>query len=296
MAVKFEELGTEKGYSFNLVDLGVGTEMKSMEQKLIAQLQTTGQKIQASFGRKIAKIYIGKTYVLIKKKTTGEKIPFKYLEPDTWKMKGIGSRWDDHKSKGRDGLVVLAAITSETVPVRLEKSHEQFALLMEQKLTHLSCSDPRIENDTFTTGRLSSKDRQAKVASCVYMAFTYATEQEETLPADTEQVQNCPLPDQSSPSFYPTDIALPSCPGCQKLEAQFEKLFSIVAGLQDEVSLLKERLPVDVKVEHPAEEHTPPASLSASKSTSTNSSVPNQKSQPTVTVKKEKSAKGRGRK
>ena len=122
------------------------------------------------------------------------------------------------------------------------------------------------------------------------MAFTYATEQEETLP---EQVQDCPLPDQSSPRFCSTDEALPPCPHCQKLEAQVEKLVSIITKLQDELSLLKKRLPVNVKVEHPAEEHTPPASLSASKSTRTNSSVPNQKS---LTVKKEKSAKGSGRK
>ena len=33
------------------------------------------------------------------------------------------------------------------------------------------------------------------------MAFTYATEQEETLPAaDTEQVQGRPVPNQSSPA------------------------------------------------------------------------------------------------
>ena len=133
MEVKFKEAGTVKGYSFNTVDLGEGTEMEDMEQMLKTQLKRTVKKLQDSSDRTIAKIYIGKTYILSKTKL---RIPFNYLEPNTWKMTGIGSRWADHKHQGRDGLVVLAAITSETVPVGLEMSHEQFALLLEQKLIH----------------------------------------------------------------------------------------------------------------------------------------------------------------
>ena len=147
------------------------TELESMGKKLIEQLEKTARELKKGSGKIIDKIYIGKTYILIKKKPSGEKILFNNLNPDTWKMTGIGSRWADHYKQGRHGLVVLGAITSETVPNTSNKPHEQIALMMEQKLLHHYVSDLRVENDTFTAGKLAKKDH---CASCVYMAFKYA--------------------------------------------------------------------------------------------------------------------------
>ena len=289
MAVEFEELGAVKGYSFNPVDLGEGTDEEAINQKLIPQLESTVERLQDMSGKIIAKIYIGKTYILIKKERRGKywvEMPFRNDEPKTWKKNGISGRWLKHKGKGRDGLVVLCAVTEETVPEaeRPTTSHEQFALAIEENLIkhYQRKKDKRIVNDDkYHAGKSYEQDM---IASCVYMAFTYATEQEETLPAAADTEQGCPVSDQSSPCS--TSKALPTCPHCQKLEARVEELFSIVARMQDEMSLLKKRLPIDIKVERPA---APPASRTSSRR-------PNQKSQPAVTVKQKESAKCRGRK
>ena len=83
------------------------------------------------------------------------------MDPYTWKKNGISSRWGCHKKKeyGRDGLVVLAAVTKDAVPqqCRGEVHQEQYALALEQMLLHhykLDIGDQRLHNDTFTSGGL----------------------------------------------------------------------------------------------------------------------------------------------
>ena len=68
MAVEFEELGTEKGYSFNPVNLGMRTKIEIMEQMLKTQLNKTVKDLQDISDRTIAKIYIGKTYIFKQEK------------------------------------------------------------------------------------------------------------------------------------------------------------------------------------------------------------------------------------
>ena len=102
---------------------------------------------------------------------------FNPLNHHTWKKNGISSRWGSHKHEdyGRDGLVVLGAITKQTVPERCrDRVHqEDFTLAMEQKLLHhylLSHPDSRVVNDTFTAGRPPERNHYAYA---VYMAFSY---------------------------------------------------------------------------------------------------------------------------
>ena len=258
----------------------------------VLKLYTTVEKLEEGTHREIAEIYIGKTYILPKQDET-----FDDLDPTTWKMDGIKSRFQNHLGQHRNGLVVLGVITDETVPTEKSgqnKSTEKFALTLEDGLLGICSSDTRIKKQIYYSPGKLSKDKQI---FCVYMTFRYKTDEElaqeqnpNLLAAETEQAQGHPEPDQSSPRFCSTDKALPPCPDCQKLEAQVEELFTIVARLQDEVSKLKKRFLIDVKVERPAVEHTPPASLSASKSTSTSSTLEDKKSRP-VTVKQEKSGK-----
>ena len=84
--------------------------------------------------------------------------------------------------------MVLGAITRETMPERCRgRVHqEDFALAMEQKLLHhylLSHPDPRVVNDSFSTGQLT-KDKCSAYA--VYMAFRYEDKDDETFSEDEE--------------------------------------------------------------------------------------------------------------
>ena len=154
-------------------------------------LANTVRELELQSDRTIANIYIGKTYILRRKKPGGGYLKFDPLNSNTWKKKGISSRWQDHKKHnyGRDGLVVLGAITRETMPERSSQvNQEHFALAMEQKLLHhylLSHPDPKVPvvNETFSTGATT---KQVSYAYAVYMAFRYEDETfSEEEPMDT---------------------------------------------------------------------------------------------------------------
>ena len=198
MRVEFSLLctATVRGYSFNLVDLGIGTPISTMEQMLIAQLESTVEELERRSDMIIGRIYIGKTYIPRRRTPGGGFVPFECLNSNTWRMKGISDRWREHHRRdyGRDGLVVLCAITRETVPEGSPMSQEDLALAMEQKLLHhylLSHLDLRVVNETFTAGHLAQHNYHAYA---VYMAFRYADDGN-TLPHEVE-AQNEP----SSPS------------------------------------------------------------------------------------------------
>ena len=181
--------GAVRNYSFNPADLSGQRETEDIKQKLIAQLEDTVRELELQSERTIAKIYIGKTYILLRKKPGGGYLKFDPLKHHTWKKNGISSRWQDHKKQdyGRDGLVVLGAITRETMPERCSQVHqEHFALAMEQQLLHhyrLSHYDPRVVNETFSTEATTTK---GCYAYAVYMAFRYEDETfSEEEPMDT---------------------------------------------------------------------------------------------------------------
>ena len=167
-----------RNYACNPADLTTETEVKGIKKKLIAQLDQTIEDLEEE--RKIAKIYIGKTFIRRRRIQGGGFKTFEPLDHHTWRKNGISSRWQVHKHEyyGRDGLVVLGAITRETMPERCrgQVHQEDFALAMEQKLLHhyiLSHPDPRVVNESFSTGQ-ATKDKC--YAYAVYMAFRYEGE------------------------------------------------------------------------------------------------------------------------
>ena len=168
--VDFKELCDGKvGYSFNPANIKSLT-VELIESKLVETMDETMKLLQDGTKKTIKIYYFGKTHI----SKTEDSAQLSIVDPNTWKMGGIGSRWRWHKDKVycKDGLVVLGVFTRETLPESV-KDHEQFALSMEQTLTKYylyHCSDSRVHNKTFTAGRLSG----AKYcAYCVYMTFTY---------------------------------------------------------------------------------------------------------------------------
>ena len=210
--IDFEQLcrgAVRENYSANPANLAGQTEVEAIKQKLIAQLESTVRELELHSDRTIAKIYIGKTFIQRRKKGGGR--GYQNLNPlkhHTWKKNGISSRWHVHKHEdyGRDGLVVLGAITKQTMPERCrDRVHqEDFALAMEQKLLHhylLSHPDPRVVNESFTAGQ-ATKDKC--YAYAVYMAFRY---EGESSPSTMCQYSE-PGPSHTSPS--PTNSPLPT--------------------------------------------------------------------------------------
>ena len=229
----FDDLcrGFVKNYSFNPADIVGQIDVKAIKQKLIKQLQSTVNNLELEVeaikeklvkqlestisdlelqsDRTIAKIYIGKTYIHRRKRPGGGYLTFDPLNSYTWRKKGISSRWQDHKKEdyGRDGLVVLGAITRETMPERCRESgqidQEDFALAMEQKLLHhylLSHPDPRVVNDSFSTGR-ATEDRC--YAYAVYMAFRYEDKYDETF-SEEEETNTLPFSPREASEYNPS--------------------------------------------------------------------------------------------
>ena len=154
-----------RGYSFNLVDLGKCISRSRMEQMLIAQLDSTVKELNRLSKQRIAKIYIGKTYIPRKKAVGKRYMSLNCLDPNTWRMTGIRNRWRDHhrQNYGCDGLVVLCAITKETVSNRSQMSQEDLAQAMERRLLdHYLFDHPEtgVVNEIFTTGNLSEHNPQ----------------------------------------------------------------------------------------------------------------------------------------
>ena len=162
------------GYACNPADLTSETEVKGIKRKLVRQLESTVRELELHSDRTIAKIYIGKTYIQRRRLRVGYQT-FDPLNHHTWTNNGI-MQVHRHEEYGRDGLVVLGAITRETVPERCrDRVHqEDFALAMEQKLLHhylLSHPDPRVVNESFSTGQAPG---HRHYAYAIYMAFRYA--------------------------------------------------------------------------------------------------------------------------
>ena len=183
--VDFEQLcqGGIRNYSFNLADIRSEEEVKNIERKLVSQLESTIRELEFHSDRRIGKLYIGKTFIQRRRKPGGGFTTFNPLNHHTWRKNGISSRWGIHKHEdyGRDGLVVLGAITKQTVPERCrDRVHqEDFTLAMEQKLLHhylLSHPDSRVVNDTFTAGRPPERNHYAYA---IYMAFSYTNDDDD---------------------------------------------------------------------------------------------------------------------
>ena len=217
-----------RNYACNPADLTTETEVEGIKGMLMAQLEQTVQDLETQSDRTIAKMYIGKTYMQRKRRPGG----FRTFDPDdhkTWKKNGISSRWGDHKKKdyGRDGLVVLGAITRQTVintcGGQCRVHQEDFTLAMEQKLLHhylLSHRDPRVVNETFATGKTTRRS----IAYAVYMAFSY---KEETSPSTMYQYSE-PGPSHTPPPLSPTNSPSPRKKGKRSVQQTHPSMDSLV--------------------------------------------------------------------
>ena len=212
--IGFDQLctGDVRNCSFNLTDIVRETDINLIKQKLATQLEDTVNDLEIGSGRTIDKIYIGKTHIQRKKRSSGNRekyVRFSPCDSTTWRIGGISSCWDHHKQQdcdyGKDGLVVLGAITKQTVPGKLRDrvQQEDFALAMEEMLYHhfyFFDHDPRVVRDTF------SNCENSHHAYAIYMAFRYDDE----VPTSDESMELDEQPTKrSSPRKNPTPESSP---------------------------------------------------------------------------------------
>ena len=151
----------------------VDTAVKSLCKKLEDNIQELEMN-----DRVVKSFYIGKTYIKKRRKRGGGFQRFDPMDPTTWRKKGISSRWGKHKSQGRHGLIVLTAVTRNTIPTN---NQQEYALMLEQRVLHhyrIINEDPRLQNDTFSEG----KRGEMSYGYALYAAFV--TEQPVEQPDD----------------------------------------------------------------------------------------------------------------
>ena len=169
--------------------------LQKMEDKLVNKIEENFRAIEIGRDAKINKFYIGKTFVQ-KPKRSKTVIP---TDPKSWTKTGISSRWGDHKKEdyGKDGMVVIAVITKDQVPLHQNGDRvigqEHYTLALEQRLLHyykITRKDTRLDNETFTSG---GTDKKGSAAYALYVAFSLEPEANE----DNSCIQNETREDES---------------------------------------------------------------------------------------------------
>ena len=172
-----------------LIDLRNETDIDVVKQKLVKHCNETLTRLEQESLCTIKKFYIGKTFITRRKNRQGRGyVMFDPMNPNTWKKNGISSRWGTHRTEeyGKDGMIVLTAITKEALLHRHQGNkesllhQEQYTLALEQILQHhykLKKNDTRFANNTFTSG---GTDGSKSIAYAVYIAFSLSDHDEDT--------------------------------------------------------------------------------------------------------------------
>ena len=183
----FDELctGTKKDFACDFLENIDGKEATSIDkagEMLIKHVNKCLERIERCRRKKVQHMYFGKTSIQCRTFKKIIEVPFDRLKEYTWEKKRIRSRWKDHsKSKdgrlnyGKDGMVVLAVISEESLPQCCQGDsryhQEDYTLALEQRLMHhfmFNKADQRLFNPTVTAGK---SDKKKSIAYAVYMAF-----------------------------------------------------------------------------------------------------------------------------
>ena len=180
--------------------------IQEAEKTLTEQIDKLFQDLKIQRERDIKMFYIGKTYVQCNKKYKG----VNPKNPLTWKKDGISSRWNDHRKEeyGRDGMIVIAVITRDQVPITAapKVKQELYTLALEQRLLHyyqITKGDERLHNDTFTSGGI---DKKGSAGYALYVAFSLSEDEEERNIHEQEKKETVAPRKRKSPSVQCHDI------------------------------------------------------------------------------------------
>lgn len=157
-----------------LVELTEDYKLEKAEKKIIKKIDDIFKRMKLRTKRKVKRFYIGKTHVEKNKRLQGRR--FNPRDPESWKKEGISSKWGIHREEeyGRDGMIVVAVITGEQVPIGVDIDHEQYTLALEQRLLHhykITEKDKRLHNKTFASNAVDC-DYKDSPGYALYVAFS----------------------------------------------------------------------------------------------------------------------------
>ena len=128
--------------------------------------------IKKDRNRLVQHFYIGKTHIRARQDRE-----FDPTDTTSWDMTGIRGRFQAHRQThyGRDGLIVLAVVTRETIPadcmdMQYIIHQEEYTLILERRLIErfTAAGDQRLANRGTDPG---NTDRGASSGYVVYMTF-----------------------------------------------------------------------------------------------------------------------------
>ena len=214
----FDQLGEEDGdkyvyFRHNLVDIRGLTQLKHAKNKIADKIEDIIISLENGGEQRVAKIYIGKTYIRCEEPQEGQDQKVDPMESSTWSLGGITSGWNDHikneEGYAKDGIIVLAAVTKEAIPSRCRDriKKEDYAIAIKQALLHhfrITTTDQRVVNKTFHPGKL---DWDKSPAYAIYMTFAL---EERAKKEPAKLTPPTSLEDQGpTPSAPPTDSNSP---------------------------------------------------------------------------------------
>ena len=178
-------------YHFELCDLGNDTTVRAATDKLLKHIDSLLLKYSTIVQdgkryKSISQIHIGKTLISGGQGATH----IERMNAETWETKGISSRWGKSYKDEYKVMIVLAAITEDTLPRAAQEAHglefsrrrryltEQYALSLEGSLiTHylFDQPDPRLDNKGTATGKQSDTAEGDHKHFVVYMCLNYTS-------------------------------------------------------------------------------------------------------------------------
>ena len=175
------------------------------------------ESIKTITGPDITKFCIGKTYTCPHGQRT-----FSITEHETWSLEGLSSRWHNKYKEDYNEIIVVAAISHETLPdyKPVCQCIEQYAISMEQELiNHFMWVEPdsRLANKTTDPG---NKVKKPKKAFLLYVATASSEHVDQHLTLNlAESVQNEEIPFSSTIAYEVAKMYI--------LEVQLIKAFAV---------------------------------------------------------------------
>jgi hypothetical protein len=89
---------------------------------------------------------------------------------------GPGNRWNTSYKNSQDGMIVICGVTHDLVQLPTGFHQTQYALALEQALTHeflLERRDERCSNESFSSGNTGIEE--TKAIGVVYFVFKFSS-------------------------------------------------------------------------------------------------------------------------
>lgn len=154
-----------------LVEINETDVVKAALDKLNAAIKDVLNKIQSRRQVNVAEYCIGMGAIRTQRKEV-----FDPMNPKTWNKEDIYSKWkklsDNEEGENADGLIVLSAITKESISTSFssEMNQKRYASALLQHLTHMHSGDERF----FDINDLPATQSSSKISISygIYIAFT----------------------------------------------------------------------------------------------------------------------------